>query len=328
MHGGASWRERTDRVRIGIFVSETWGSASPIEQVRARAVRAEALGYAVGWAPYLPWALDALTAIQAAGEATTRIELGTAVIPTYFMHPLALARQAATVQAAVGRPIHLGIGCSNEAVIGMHGLAYERPARHVREYLEVLGPALAAGAVPAGEREQAGFVQFEGDFFRVGSIYGTPGAQSLGSILVGALGPHMLRAAGAFADGTIATWSNARAIDRVIAPAIRSAAQAAGRPAPRIAGVLPVIVTRDVAAAREYAQQHFGIYESLPRYQRMLELGGARRASDVCLIGDEDSVADQLRELEAAGMTDLLAAPLSFEASTWEFTAERLAALV
>ena len=100
-------------MRIGVFVSETWGDPSPIDEVRERAQRAESAGLASGWVPYLPWSLDALCAVQAAGEVTQRIELGTAVIPTYLIHPLAMARQAATVGAAAGRPITLGIGCSN-----------------------------------------------------------------------------------------------------------------------------------------------------------------------------------------------------------------------
>ena len=97
-------------MRVGIFVSETWDAASDVKQVRERARRAEALGFPTGWVPYLPWSCDALASVQAAGEATDRIELGTAVIPTYLFHPLALARQAAPVQAALGRPIALGIG--------------------------------------------------------------------------------------------------------------------------------------------------------------------------------------------------------------------------
>ncbi|MEZ4217928.1 MAG: TIGR03564 family F420-dependent LLM class oxidoreductase [Myxococcota bacterium] len=314
-------------MRIGIFVSETWGGGSDVAEVRARAQRAEALGFASAWVPYLPWSLDALASIQAAGDATRAIALGTAVIPTYLFHPLALARQAATVQAAIGRPIELGIGCSNEAVIAMHGLAYERPAQHVREYLGVLDAALRAGAAPAGEREHAGLVQFEGELFRVGSIYGTPGASPLGSVLVGALGPLMLRAAGALADGTIATWSPPRAIERAIAPELRRAAQDAGRPEPRIAGVVPVLVTNDAARARDAARAHFATYMQLPRYRRMVELGGTDDIADACIVGDERAVAGALARYADAGMTDLLAAPLSDAGATWERTAEALAAL-
>ena len=119
-------------MRVGIFVSETWGPGSTIDEIRERAVRAEALGYPSAWVPYLPWATDALMAMQAAGTATERIEVGSAVIPTFFFHPLAMARQAATVQSAIGRPVHLGIGCSNPAIVAMHGLPFERPARHVQ----------------------------------------------------------------------------------------------------------------------------------------------------------------------------------------------------
>lgn len=314
-------------MRIGIFVSEPWGPGSTVAEIRRRARRAEELGFQSGWVPYLPWSLDALASVQAAGDATDRIELGTAVIPTYLFHPLALARQAATVEAAIDRPLHLGIGCSNEAVISMHGLAYERPARHVQEVLEIIGSALDVGAAPTGEREAAGLVQYAGELFRVASVYGTPGAKRTGSLLVGALGPKMLEATGRFADGTITTWSNARAIREAIAPSLEKAASAAGRPSPRIAGVVPVIVTDDVAGARVQAQQSFGIYESLPRYRRMMDIGKADQVCDVCVIGNPDSVAEQLFELESAGMTDFLAAPLSFGDAGWDATAEQLAGI-
>src|SRR5262249_57678736 len=118
------------------------------------------------WVPYLRWSLDALASLQAAGEVTRTIELGSAVVPTYFFHPLALARQAATCAAAIGRPISLGVGCSNQFVVEMHGLAYERPAAHAREYLEVL----------AAVRESTdGRVAWRGELFRVEAMYATPG---------------------------------------------------------------------------------------------------------------------------------------------------------
>ena len=314
-------------MRVGIFVSEAWGPSSPIDEVRDRARRAEALGFPSGWVPYLPWSLDALASMQAAGEATERIEIGSAVIPTYFFHPLALARQAATVQAAIGRPIHLGLGCSNPAVIAMHGLPFERPARHVREYLEIVGAAMEVGAKPAGEREKAGFVQYQGEFFALGSIYGTPAAKPPGTILVGALGPHMLRAAGAFSDGVIATWSDEGAIEREIAPAVRRAAKDAGRPEPRIGGVVAVAVVPKsrTAAARDAAQAEFGFYEKTMPYQRVVEASDARRIGDIGVIGDEEEVFRRLRRFRDAGMTDFLAAPFSVEGADWETTAEVLA---
>jgi len=314
-------------MRIGIFVSETWGPASAIDEVRERAVAAEALGFASGWVPYLPWSLDAFAAIQSAGEATRRIPLGTAVVPTYFFHPLAMARQAATVQAAIGRPIELGVGCSNVAVIAMHGLPYERPARHVREYVELLEAAFAAGEKPIGERERAGFVKSDGEFFKLASIYGAPRTARPGRLLVGALGPHMLRVAGAHSDGTIATWADPGAIARGIVPGLARAAKEAGRPAPTVAGVVAVCITNRADAARAHAQTEFGFYEGAMPYKRMLEVGDAKKIGDVCVIGDEEAVARRLRQYADAGMTDFLAAPLAFGESSWRFTAERLAAI-
>jgi len=307
-------------VQIGIFVSETWDGASPIEEVRERARIAEQIGLASAWVPYLPWSLDALASVQAAGEVTHAIELGTAVIPTYFFHPLALARQAATCAAAVGRAITLGVGCSNQFVVEMHGLAYQRPAAHAREYLEVL---------EAVRQSSDARVAYRGELFRIEAMYATPGT-TIGSLLLGALGPRMLHAAGAHSDGTIATWCNERAIERAIRPALEEAAKQAGRAAPRVAAVVPVAVTDDVEAARARAAEKFAIYDSLPRYRRMVELGGLASAAEVCIAGNARHVRDRLRAYADAGLTDLLAAPLQLgddRAAAWRRTAEALAAL-
>lgn len=316
-------------MQIGIFVSEAWGPASPIDEIRERAMRAEALGFASGWVPYLPWAADALASMQAAGEATARLEIGSAVIPTYFFHPLAMARQAATVQAAIGRPLHLGIGCSNPAVIAMHGLAFERPARHVREYVEVLNAAFAAGAAPKGEREQAGLVQYAGEVFELGSIFGVPGAERPASVLVGAMGPKMLEVSGAFADGVIGTWCDEGAIARDIAPAVRKAAADAGRPAPKVATVVAtaIVPAAKTATARDAAQQAFGFYEQNMPYKRVVDASDAARIGDIAVIGDEEEVARRLQGYRDAGLTDFLAAPFATEGASWESTAEKLAAI-
>lgn len=316
-------------MRVGIFVSETWGPGSTIEEIRDRAVRAEALGYGSAWVPYLPWAPDAMASMQAAGQATSRIEVGSAVIPTFFFHPLAMARQAATVQAAVGRPVHLGIGCSNPAIVAMHGLPFERPARHVQEYLEILGAAFEVGAKPAGSREQAGLVQHAGEIFELGSIYGTPGADTPGSVLVGAIGPKMLEVTGTFADGVIGTWCDEGAIERHIAPPVRAAASAAGRSAPAITSVVAtaIVPKSRTEEARDAAQAEFGFYEQNMPYKRVIDAGDAARIADVAVIGDEEEVARRLRAYRDAGLTDFLAAPYAVAGASWESTAETLAAI-
>lgn len=288
-------------MRIGVFVSETWGDPSDLAEVRARARQAEEFGFASGWIPYLPWSLDALVALQAAGQATSRIELGTSVIPTYLFHPLALARQASSVREVLGERMSLGIGCSQQIVIEqMHGIPFERPARHIREYLEILHLA----------SQGTGHVGYKGELFQIDAVFGTPAPVPY-PILVGALGPLMLQAAGEFAAGTIATWCDPAAIERVIVPGVCKAAQQAQRPAPRVGAVVPVTVTDDLDAARDEAREKFAIYDSIPRYRRMVELGEGERASDVCVIGNERQVRRRLRRYADAGLTDLLAAPFA-----------------
>ncbi|WP_205719395.1 LLM class flavin-dependent oxidoreductase [Actinomadura geliboluensis] len=91
---------------------------------------------------------DALTALTLAGTAAPGIELGTAVVPAAQRHPLVLAGQALSVQAATGNRLTLGLGAGiSMMVTGMYGLPADRPAARMREYLSVLRPLLRGEAV-------------------------------------------------------------------------------------------------------------------------------------------------------------------------------------
>ena len=77
---------------------------------------------------------------------TSAIELGTAVVPTWTQHPLALAAHALTTQQRVGGRLVLGIGLSHKpAVEDRLHMTWEKPIRHMLDYLEVLMPLLAEG---------------------------------------------------------------------------------------------------------------------------------------------------------------------------------------
>ena len=87
--------------------------------------------------------LDAISTLGIIGYETKKIGLGTAVTPSYPRHPTAIAQQALTTGAAASGRFSLGIGLSHQVVIeDMMGLSYAHPARHMREYLSVLGPLL------------------------------------------------------------------------------------------------------------------------------------------------------------------------------------------
>jgi 5,10-methylenetetrahydromethanopterin reductase len=124
----------------------------------------------------------------------------------------------------------------------------------------------------------------------------------------------MLKIAGELADGT-ATWmTGPKTLGEHTVPTLVAAAEAAGRPAPRIASALPVCVTNDVAAARERAATEFAAYGTLPSYRAMLDKEGAAGPADVAIVGDEDAIAAAVRTLVDAGVTDLVAGVFGEEA--------------
>jgi F420-dependent oxidoreductase-like protein len=284
-------------LRIGIGVGDL-GEGGPsvsgvVEQVR----RAAGLGFASAWMPQL-FNLDALTALAVAGAQVPGIELGTAVIPTYPRHPMMLASQALTTQSATGNRLVLGIGLSHQIVIeSMFGFSFDKPARHMSEYLSILLPLLHAGAV-----------QFTGETLKAAGSVKISDATAP-PVLLAALAPRMLRLAGERADGTITWMTGPETVADHIAPSITKAAADAGRPAPRVVVGLPVCVTVDVEAARQRAAQTFQMYGQLPSYRAMLDREGAEGPGDVAIVGDEESVLAQITHLGEIGATDFMAAP-------------------
>jgi F420-dependent oxidoreductase-like protein len=239
---------------------------------------------------------DALTVAALAGRNTKRIELGTAVAVTYMRDPVAMALQALTVQAATDGRFTLGIGPSHKSLIeGMLGLSYDQVALHVREYLSVVRPLVNEGGV-----------SFSGTKFRVAAPRQMPDARPF-PILISALAPMMLRVAGELADGTVTWMTGPKTVETHIVPRINAAAEAAGRPKPRVCVSLPVAVADDVAEARRRAARAFQIYGHLPNYRRMLDREGAAGPEDVAIVGNEAEVERQVRALAGTGCTDLVA---------------------
>src|SRR5579884_1296506 len=277
------------------------GGGGPAAVVDAIREAADA-GLRRAWLPQVV-GVEALTAIALAGREVPGIELGTAVVPTYPRHPLVLAGQALTTSAALGPGrLHLGIGLSHQLVIeGMFGMAFEKPALHMREYLTALRPALEGQAV-----------EVDGETLRARTLMGpvtVDGAAAV-PILVAALGPALLRVAGELADGTLTWMAAPSVVGRRIAPSIAAAAEKAGRPRPRVGVGLPVAVTDDVPGVLERAATTFAVYGTLPSYRRLLDEAGVDGPAGVVIAGDEDEVAARIRALADVGATEILASPV------------------
>ena len=202
------------------------------------------------------------------------------------------------MQLATGDRLLLGIGLSHQVVVeGMWGMSFDKPARYMKEYLASLMPLLRGETVrSAGERVTT-------NAFSPLDITGVTAPP----VLVAALGSRMLKLAGSVADGTITWMTGTRTVGSHIAPTIRAAAEAAGRPAPRVVVSLPVAVTTDVDAAHDRINEEFSVYPNLPSYKAMLDKEGAEGAADIGFVGDEEAVAASIARLADAGATDFVA---------------------
>lgn len=282
-------------MQIGIFIGGA-GPAPSVLDIVEQAQRAEAAGFAT-FAMANIFSHDAMGALTLAAAETERIELMTAVVPTYPRHPHAMAQQALTVQAASGGSrFVLGIGLSHQIVIeGMFGYSFDRPARHMKEYLDVLMPLLSGEPVKTDGEHYRGAISIE-----------VPDAEKPVSCMLAAMGPAMLRLCGARTDGTILWMTAAKAVETHIAPKINAAAEEAGRPLPRIVVGLPVMLSNDPDAARQTAAEQFANYARLPSYRSMLDVEGAAMPEDVAVLGNEEQIETQLRQLRDAGTTDFI----------------------
>ncbi len=304
-------------MRIGIMSGAPGGAVAPdstIDDFIAFAKRVEGLGFDTLWMAQI-FGIDAIATLGFAGRETERIELGTAVVPTYPRHPVVMAQEALTANAASRGRFALGIGLSHKFVVEpMFGLSFDRPARHMRHYLEALNPLLR-GEV---SRPKSDSYQFAAQV----SVPGVPAPP----VLVAALGEVMLRLTGRLADGTITWMCGPRTLEHHIGAILRKAAQEAGRDAPRVVAGLPVVLTDKPAEARETIAKQLEVYGQIPSYRAMLDREGLAGPADVALVGDEGVLRERLAAIRNAGVTDLDAALVPVDEGAIDRTMQFLAA--
>ena len=223
-------------MRIGLQVSADRGRyATKVEKLQSDARWADEAGLDTIWTPQIPDEFDVMMAVALMGAVTSRLEIGTSVVPIQPRHPVVLAEQALSAQAICGGRFTLGLGVSHHWIIqDMLGLPYERPATTMRCYLDVLDQALAG----------PGRVEVDNELFTINQpldvtdITPTP-------VMIAAMGPVMLKLAGERATGTVLWLADERTIASHVVPQITEAAAAVGRPAPRIMAGVPVCLCRE-----------------------------------------------------------------------------------
>ena len=277
-------------MRIGVNI----GGTPPFEEILAtvRAVAGAGLD-GVYFNQVLGW--DVLTLAALAGRAAPGLEVGTAVVPTYSRHPVALAQQALTVAAATGGRLVLGVGPSHAAVVEqVYGVPAERPVRHLREYLAALLPLLRGDSI-----------EFVGETLKSTAVVDVPGVEAP-PVLLSALRPAMLELAGSTVDGIVTVWTTAEFIATNIAPRLTAAARAANRPQPRIAAIVTAAAAADPVQVSRQVAERTAAASDLVNYRALLELQALTGVHETAVIGTEAAVAAGLRAYASAGVTDLL----------------------
>ena len=279
-------------MKIGMNGTGLVQSASA-DKITAHAEHAKNDGFESYWiAEHPTGGLDALTVLTAVGMRVPDLALGTAIVPTMLRHPMVLAGQAITTNNIIGGRLTLGIGLSHAVMMAELGIGFDKPIRHLKEFLNILMPLIKEGAVDAtGETLSAKAQLFKPPAHRV-------------RVLVAALGPQALNVTGRLADGTVLAWVGPKTIKEHIAPSINASAEKAGNPQPAIVASLPVCVSSDPDSVRAKIAKGLSMYGQLPSYRAMFDREGAAGPADVAIVGSAQEVEDGIERVRDAGVTE------------------------
>ncbi|MBX5488093.1 MAG: LLM class F420-dependent oxidoreductase [Mycolicibacterium hassiacum] len=248
---------------------------------------------------------DAIGLAGLIGNAVPGLGVGTAVVPINPRHPLIIAAQAQTAQAAAHGNFSLGLGLGAHAVeTEAFGYAWPNTVQRLREHLTVLRTIFETGEV-----------DFHGE--EISAVSNWPVRIAGGTpipVYVAAMGPKALRITGELADGTMPFLAGPRTLREFIVPTITEAAERAGRPAPRIIAAVPTLVHDDLDAARVIATERLAFYQAIPSYQKVIAREGLDGpVTELAALGKPDAVTERVREYRDAGATDIILNPLRTE---------------
>ncbi|CAN5395383.1 LLM class F420-dependent oxidoreductase [soil metagenome] len=240
---------------------------------------------------------DAIALAGLVGAAVPGLGVGTSVVPINPRQPLTLVAAAQTAQAASHGNFSLGLGLGAPAIESQaFGVSWDKPIRRLREYLTVLRSVLYDGEANFHGQEVTASPEWPVD---------VPGGAPL-PVYVAAMGPQALRVTGELADGTLPYLAGPRTVGDFIVPTIAKAAAAAGRPAPRIIAIVPVVVDDDADAARALAAEELAFYATVPSYQAVIEREGVGGVAELAVVGTAETVSRQLLAYRDAGATDIV----------------------
>jgi F420-dependent oxidoreductase-like protein len=120
-------------MRTGIFLNYAGGFLEAVDEV----VELEKIGVDIALVAEA-YSYDAISQLGFLAAKTSRIELGTGVVPIYVRTPSLLAMTAAGLDYVSNGRFRLGIGTSGPQVMeGFHGVPFDAPLGRTREVVEI-----------------------------------------------------------------------------------------------------------------------------------------------------------------------------------------------
>jgi alkanesulfonate monooxygenase SsuD/methylene tetrahydromethanopterin reductase-like flavin-dependent oxidoreductase (luciferase family) len=238
--------------------------------------------------PRGPW--EAWTVLSAIAAPTKRIELGPLVACTNFHNPALLAKQAATIDEISDGRFILGLGAGwNETEFRAFGFPYDHRIDRFEEAFTIIRTLLRDGAI-----------DFDGHWYQARDCELLPRGPRPGGppLMIGSIGPRMLRATMAHADAWNC-WFNDTSNKPDGVPAVRAMVDEACRDVGRD----PVEVERTVA-----------VLVRLPGGVGRLQ-GDSSQTGIEPLAGDPAAVAETLRAFAREGIAhvQLVLDPITIE---------------
>jgi probable F420-dependent oxidoreductase len=219
---------------------------------------AEQKGYDSVWLPE-SMGRDACAELTAFAVASTRIRIGTGIVPVFARLPTLTAAAMATAATLAPGRVVLGIGIGHQGSLADgHGVSFSRPLQHVREFALIARRLLTEGRV-----------SYSGEVYTVKHYQlDTPPPQPV-PVYVAALRPQMLRLAGAVADGVLMNWATPDYVRQAI-EYVRQGAETAGRSLHdvHIASYLRTCVTDTPEVVEQASREQIARYASMVYYQR------------------------------------------------------------
>ncbi len=272
--------------RLGIILPPQDPNLS-VAQLVSLARLAEDEGYDAVFTPEA-FAYDALCVMTACAAATSRIQLGTAIVTLPVRTPVLTAMGSITIDNLSGGRFNLGLGMGHRRMQeGVHGLEFKPELRLMREYVEIVN-RFVAGEDMAVRGE------------RLRSTDGRVGTKPLRPhipVYLAALLPGAVRLAGEVAYGILPYYATPTYLARVLELLAEGAAKA-GRDVAEIdvALMIPTWVTDDPAAAREIARGQIAWYNNFEFYNSMFREAGFVEEADALRAEWAAIEADPIRK--------------------------------